>query len=65
MFEINKSNSSKFQANSQNSSDASALNDVWFTCSSKAYDFETQEEFLAVATNEGRIFRVEFRGGGA
>ena len=39
--------------------EAAALSDVWFTCSSKAYDFDTSEEFIAVATNEGRIFKVK------
>jgi hypothetical protein len=41
------------------------MNDVWFTCSEKAYDFQSGEEFIAVATNEGRFYRVKIGAGGA
>ena len=40
-------------------------NRVWFTCCEKAYDKETEEEFIALATNDGRIFSIQVQGGGA
>ena len=36
-----------------------ALPDKWFTCASKAYDLDSGEEFIAVATSEGRIFKLK------
>ena len=30
----------------------------WFSCASIAYSSDTGEEFIAIATNDGRIFRV-------
>ena len=35
------------------------LPDKWFTCASKAYDFDSGEEFIAVATSEGRIYKLK------
>jgi len=38
---------------------------TWFTCSSLAYSTDSGEEFIAVATSDGKIFRVSVQGGGA
>ena len=57
-FDINKP-AQKSQKAGMTQAEAATLNEVWFTCSSKAYDFDTNEEFIAVATNEGRIFKVK------
>ena len=38
---------------------------MWFSCASVSYSTDTGDEFLAVATNEGKIFRVEVQGSGA
>lgn len=40
-------------------------NRIWFTCSTKCVDEESEEEFIALATNDGRIFSVTVQGGGA
>ena len=40
-------------------------NRVWFTCSTKAVDADSQQEFIALATNDGRIFSITVEGGGA
>ena len=52
MFEIAKSSEKKAGQEGQ-------MADKWFTCSSKAYDFDSGEEFIAVATNEGRIYKLK------
>ena len=52
MFEISKSNEKK-------AGQDGSITDKWFTCSSKAYDFDSGEEFIAVATNEGRIYKLK------
>ena len=57
-FDINKP-AQKVQKTGLSQAESAALNDIWFTCSSKAYDFDTSEEFIAVGTNEGRIFKVK------
>jgi len=62
-FDVNKSTSNKL-AMATTSGDEE-LTDVWFTCSAKAYDHETGEEFIVVATNEGRFYRVKVGAGGA
>ena len=38
---------------------------IWFSCSSLAYSTDTGEEFIAVATSDGKIFRLSVQGGGA
>ena len=40
-------------------------NRIWFTCSAKCYDEDSQQEFIALATNDGRIFSITVQGGGA
>ena len=40
-------------------------NRIWFTCSTKCYDVDSEQEFIALATNDGRIFSISVQGGGA
>jgi len=35
----------------------------WFTCACLAYSSDTGEEFIAVATSNGIVFRVEVSSG--
>lgn len=41
------------------------LNRIWFTCSARVVDPDSLEEFIAVATNDGRCFSIQVKGGGA
>ena len=36
----------------------SVKNQIWFTCSVKAIDCDSGEEFIAVATNDGRVYSI-------
>ena len=45
--------------------DGEILNRIWFTSCSKVIDQDSGEEFIAVATNDGRVFSIQVRGGGA
>lgn len=40
-------------------------NRIWFTGCAKVYDQDSGEDFIAVATNDGRIFSIQVQGGGA
>ena len=40
-------------------------NRIWFTCCTKCYDEDSEQEFIALATNDGRIFTITVQGGGA
>ena len=40
-------------------------NIIWFSSVSTAYSGTTGEEFLALATSDGRILRIDVEGGGA
>ena len=45
--------------------DGDILNRIWFTSAAKVVDQDSEEEFIAVATNDGRIFSIQVQGGGA
>ena len=40
-------------------------NQIWFTCSARALDAESGQEFIAIATNDGRVYSITVEGGGA
>ena len=41
------------------------LNRIWFTGCAKVLDQDSGEEFIAVSTNDGRVFSIQVQGGGA
>ena len=40
-------------------------NRIWFTSCAKVFDQDSGEEFIALSTNDGRVFSIQVQGGGA